>query len=145
MENFDLNIQINKYFYDLAMIPHSSYNEGKIADYIENVAKKHHLKYIRDDMHNLIIFKDASQGYEDHEAVILQAHMDMVNEKNNDSDHDFDCDPLDLFVEDGMIKAKGTTLGADDCYGVSYMLSILTDTILYTKKDSYEDTLHKNP
>ena len=62
-------------------------------------------------MNNIVIFKEASKGYEKHEPLMLQAHMDMVNEKNNDSAHDFDHDPLALYVEDGYLHAAMTTLG----------------------------------
>lgn len=127
MAVLDNNKAIHKYFEDITKIPHGSYHEEKISDYIEAFAKEHNLLYKRDDMHNIIIYKPASAGYEDHAPIMLQAHMDMVNEKNNDSDHDFDNDPLDLYIENGYIKAHGTTLGADDGCGVVYMLAILAD------------------
>ena len=76
------------------------------------------------------MFKEASQGYEDHEPVMLQAHIDMVNEKNKESQHNFDTDPLKLYVEDGFLHANETTLGADDGCGVCYMLALLTDNSL---------------
>ena len=130
MSILDINIPVNYYFEEISKIPRGSYNEQKIADYVENFAKEHNLRYVRDQVNNLIIYKDASAGYEDHEAIMLQAHMDMVNEKNKDSDHDFDNDPLDLYIDDGFITAKGTTLGADDGYGVAYMLALLsTDNV----------------
>lgn len=130
MSILDINIPVNYYFEEISKIPRGSYNEQKIADYVENFAKEHNLRYVRDQINNLIIYKDASAGYEDHEAIMLQAHMDMVNEKNKDSDHDFDNDPLDLYIDDGFITAKGTTLGADDGYGVAYMLALLsTDNV----------------
>lgn len=130
MAVLDTNLMINKYFEDIAKIPHGSYHEEKIADYIEGIAMNYGLKYERDQMHNMIVFKDASKGYEKHETLMLQGHLDMVNEKNNDSDHDFENDPLDLYVEDGYLHARGTTLGADDGCGVCYMLAILTDNTL---------------
>ena len=123
----DHTYSVNYYFEEIAKIPHGSYHEEQIADYIVSIARGHNLRYIRDESHNVIVFKDASLGYEDHEPLMLQAHMDMVCEKNNDSDHDFDNDPLSLYVEDGYIHARGTTLGADDGYGVCYMLALLTD------------------
>lgn len=130
MAVLDTNLMINKYFEDIAKIPHGSYHEEKIADYIEDIAMNYGLKYERDQMHNIIVFKDASKGYEGHEALMLQGHLDMVNEKNNDSEHDFENDPLDLYIEDGYLHARGTTLGADDGCGVCYMLAILTDNTL---------------
>lgn len=130
MAVLDTSLLIHKYFEDISKIPHGSYHEEGIADYVESIAQEHGLRYERDELHNVIIFKDASKGYEDHEPLMLQGHMDMVNEKNNDSDHDFDNDPLDLYVEDGYLHARGTTLGADDGCGVCYMLAILTDDTL---------------
>ncbi len=124
------DLLIYEYFEAIASIPHGSYFEEKIADYVESLAIKYGLDYRRDDMNNMVVFKPASKGYEDHAPLMLEAHMDMVNEKNNDSDHDFENDPLDLYVEDGFLHARGTTLGADDGYGVSYMLAILTDETL---------------
>lgn len=76
---------------------------------------------------NVIIYKEASDGYEDHPTVVLQSHMDMVWEKVPESTHNFETDPLELYIEDGWLHAKGTTLGADDGTGVAYMLSVLND------------------
>ena len=114
-----------KYFEDLTTIPHGSYNEKQLADYIEEFAKRNKLHYIRDNMDNLIIYKDGQGGLENHDPVMLQGHIDMVNEKNNNSNHDFNKDPLDLYIEDGWLKARGTTLGADDGVAVAYMLALL--------------------
>lgn len=126
MTVLDSSIPILHYFEEISQIPRGSYNEKGIADYIEQVAKEYHLAYKRDAMHNLIVYKDASKGYEEHPSIMLQAHIDMVNEKNNNSNHDFEKDPLDLYVEDGFLHARGTTLGVDDGYGVCYMLALLT-------------------
>lgn len=130
MSVLDENVAIFKYFEEISKIPHGSFHEEKIADYVENFAKEHNFKYVRDDMNNVIIYKDATPGYENHDTVMLQAHMDMVCEKNKDVDFDFETDALNLYVEDGWLKAKGTTLGADDGFGVSYMLAILSDDTL---------------
>ncbi len=127
MAVLDTNILINYYFEEISKIPRGSYNEEAIANYIVSIAEQYHLDYQRDEMNNVIVYKKATKGYEDHEALMLEAHMDMVNEKNNDSHHDFENDSLDLYVEDGFLHAKGTTLGADDGYGVCYMLAILTE------------------
>ena len=130
MSVLDENVAIFKYFEEISKIPHGSFHEEKIADYVENFAKEHDFKYVRDDMNNVIIYKDATPGYENHDTVMLQAHMDMVCEKNKDVDFDFETDALNLYVEDGWLKAKGTTLGADDGFGVNYMLAILSDDTL---------------
>lgn len=127
MSVLDQSIPCLKYFEDITKIPHGSYNEKAISDYVEDFAKAHHLQYYRDEMHNIIVYKDATPGYEKHAPVMLQGHLDMVNEKNNDSHHDFEKDPLDLYIEDGWLHAKGTTLGADDGVAVAYMLSVLAD------------------
>lgn len=125
MTVLDINKTINAYFEDIARIPHGSFNEKGISDYIEEFAKQRQLEYKRDDMNNIIIYKPATSGYQSHESVMLQAHVDMVNEKNKDSNHNFDKDPLQLYIDNGHLKAKGTTLGADDGCGVVYMLAIL--------------------
>lgn len=127
MNVLDHSIDCLKYFEEITRIPHGSYHEEKIADYVCEFAKNHGLEYFRDEMHNVIIYKDASPGYEDHAPVMLQGHLDMVNEKNNDSHHNFETDPLDLYIEDGWLHARGTTLGADDGVAIAYMLSILAD------------------
>lgn len=114
-----------KYFEEISRIPRASYKEEKIADYLEAFAKEHGLSYKRDELGNVVIYKPASAGYEDHGAVILQAHTDMVCEKNADCTHDFDTDPIDLYIENGILKARGTTLGADDGMGCAYMLAVL--------------------
>ncbi len=115
------------YFEEITKIPHGSYNEEKLASYIIEFAKENNLKYFSDDMHNVVIFKEATLGYESHETILLQAHIDMVNEKDKTSTHNFECDPLSLYIEDGWLHANGTTLGADNGVGVAYMMSLLAD------------------
>ena len=125
---FDLNKKINYYFKQISDIPRGSRNEKAISDYVVEFAKAHGYDYIQDDVYNVIVNKPASKGYEDAEPIILQGHMDMVCEKNKDIEHDFFKDPIDLYVdEEGWLKAKGTTLGADDGTGIAYMLAILDD------------------
>lgn len=127
---FDLNKKHHYYFNEIAKIPHGSKNEKALSDYIVQFAKDRGLTYKQDDIYNVIIDKPASEGYENAAALMMQAHIDMVCEKNADTEHDFEKDPLDLYEEDGWLKARGTTLGADDGYGVSYMLAILDDDTL---------------
>lgn len=119
------SIAIFKYFEEISKIPRGSFNEEKISNYLVEFAKEHHLEYFQDDMKNVIIYKDGTLGYENHPPVMLQGHIDMVCEKDYDYNHDFENDPLKLYVEDGYLHAKGTTLGADDGYAISYMLAIL--------------------
>lgn len=125
---FDLNKKYCYYFKQISDIPRGSRNEKAVSDYVVAFAKQRGYDYIQDDVYNVIVNKPASKGYENAEPVILQAHMDMVCEKNKDIEHDFNKDPLDLYVdEEGWLRARGTTLGADDGQGVAYMLAILDD------------------
>lgn len=112
-------------FEDLCAIPHGSGNEKGIADYIEAFAKDRGLFILRDETGNVFLRKDAAQGYEYTAPVMLQGHMDMVCEKNADSDHDFLRDGLKLSVKDGQLWADGTTLGADNGIAVAIMLALL--------------------
>ncbi len=116
-----------KFFEDICAIPHESFNEKAISEYIVQFAKDRGLWYYTDDLWNVVIKKPASPGYENRKPVMLQAHTDMVCEKTPDSDFNFDTDPLELYVEDGWLHARTTTLGADDGYGVAYMLAVLDD------------------
>lgn len=122
--------KVEYYFREISKIPRGSYNEKAICDYVENFAKERNIKYVRDKMHNIVLFKEATKGYENHETVMLEGHMDMVCEKNNDSDHDFSKDSIELIEEDGFLHANKTTLGADDGVGVCYMLALLDDESL---------------
>ena len=122
-----------KYFYEISKIPRKSGNEEKIAKYLIKFAKERNLKYYTDTNFNVIIWKDASIGYEDKEKLGFQCHTDMVCEKVDGSSHDFLKDSLDLIIENGFLKAKDTTLGADNGIGVSYILEIL-DSNLNTPK-----------
>lgn len=114
-----------KYFEELSRIPRASFKEEKCADYLVDFATKHHLDYKRDKINNVIIYKPASPGYESHDPILLQGHTDMVCEKEVGCAHDFDTEPIDLYIEDGILKAHGTTLGADNAVGCSYMLAVL--------------------
>ena len=123
---FEITNRPRFFFKETTKIPHGSRNEKAISDYVVEFAKSHNLKYVQDEVFNVIVYKDASEGYEAYEPLVLQAHLDMVCEKNKDCDLDFEKDPLELYVDDsGWLHAKGTTLGADDCVGVAYMLAIL--------------------
>lgn len=113
------------YFEELCRIPHGSGNTGAVSDFCADFARTHGLKYLQDELGNVVIWKPATDGYENAPAVILQGHLDMVAEKTPESTHDFMKDPLDLFVEDGWIGARGTTLGGDDGIAVAYNLALL--------------------
>lgn len=118
------------YFEEIAKIPHGSGNTKQISDYLVGFAKEHNLEYYQDDINNVIMIKEATEGYEASEPVIIQGHMDMVCEKESDCAIDFEKDGLDLFVEDGFVKARGTTLGGDDGIAVAYGLALLEATDL---------------
>lgn len=120
--------QLNfQYFDDVSKIPRMSFHEERMADYLERFSKDHGLWYHRDQIGNVIIKKPGANGKEHAEPIILQAHMDMVCEKEPGFSHDFLTDPIDVFIEDGWMKARGTTLGADDGAGVANILGILSE------------------
>ncbi len=114
-----------RFFEEICAIPHGSKHEKQLSDWLVNFAKERNLWVVQDKALNVIIKKAASKGYEHAAPVMLQGHIDMVCEKNAGSTHNFETDPLDLYVEDGWLKARGTTLGADDGVAVAYMLAIL--------------------
>lgn len=117
--------EVFEQFEALSMVPRRTYRCEKIGDYCVEFAKKHGLEYVRDEAGNVVIYKPGSAGYEDAEPVILQGHMDMVASRTTDSDHDFDTQPLELFVEDGYVGAKDTTLGGDDGIALAYTMAVL--------------------
>lgn len=113
------------YFEELCKIPHGSGNEEQIAKYIENFAKERGLFCIRDEKNNVFIRKEATERYNGEGAYLLQGHTDMVCAKLTSSSHDFERDALDLYMEDGWLRARGTTLGGDDGIAVAFMLALL--------------------
>ena len=117
--------EVFHWFEEICGIPHGSGDTGRISDFLVDFAQKRSLKYRQDRSNNVIIWKDASEGYEDSEPVMLQGHMDMVCEKEPDCDIDFSGDGLRLKLEDGIISADGTTLGGDDGIAVAYALAVL--------------------
>ena len=125
--DFDLSKRHCFYFDQICRIPHGSYHEAALSAWIDSLARENGFRTVRDEMGNLVVYVPATPGYEDHPGVIVQAHMDMVCEKTGDSRHDFERDPLELYVEGTHLRARGTTLGADDGMGVAYMLDIMTD------------------
>lgn len=133
LENFKPQ-NVFMYFEEICKIPHGSHNTKAISDYVVSVAKEHGLKYIQDEVNNVIVFRNGSKGCEDSEPVMLQGHLDMVCEKNFETDakFDFEKDSLKLAVMDDFVIARGTTLGGDDGIGVAYMLALLTDDSIIT-------------
>ena len=116
---FDLKKPHCYYFNEICKIPHGSGNEKALSDWIVAFARERGLSFMQDEMWNVVIYKPATPGYEDHPGVLIQAHMDMVCEKTPESGHDFERDPLKLYVDGMHLRARGTTLGGDDGMGVA--------------------------
>ncbi|MFU8844616.1 MAG: aminoacyl-histidine dipeptidase [Bacteroidales bacterium] len=116
------------YFAEILKIPRPSKKEEKIIAYLKEFSQKHKLNFIQDETGNVLIRKPASQGLENRKTVVLQSHVDMVCEKNSDVVFDFEKDAIQTWIDDGWIKAKGTTLGADDGIGIAAQLAILEST-----------------
>ena len=114
-----------KYFHEITQVPRPSKKEGKIIAYLEKFAKEHNIAYKKDHVGNIVMTKPATPGYEDRVKVILQSHVDMVCEKNADTKHDFDNDPIRTIVDGEWLHADGTTLGADNGIGCAAQLAIL--------------------
>lgn len=116
-----------RFFEDICAIPHESGNMEPINRYCIQFAEERNLRYQKDEMGNLILFKEASPGYEEEPTLILQGHLDMVCEKEPGCAIDFAKDGLSLIVEGDMIRADGTTLGGDDGIAVALILAVLDD------------------
>lgn len=115
------------YFEKLCSIPHGSGNTKAISDYLVSFAVEHGLRYEQDALNNVILFADGTAGYEDHEPVILQGHMDMVCEQDADCPIDMQTQGVDVTHDGTFVFANGTTLGADNGIAVAYGLAILAD------------------
>ena len=119
-----------QWFSQLCAIPHPSKHEEAIAQHIVDWAINKGLTVTRDTVGNVIIKKPASKGYEDRKGVIMQAHLDMVPQKNNDKAHDFTKDPIKPYIDGEWVTADGTTLGADNGIGLCATLAVLGDNTL---------------
>ena len=119
-----------KYFSQLLMIPHGSGNEQALGDYIVSVAKDLNLPWKRDRVGNVLVSKPATPGHAQAAGVILQGHMDMVNEKNSDVAHDFLKDAIAAEIKGDWVQAKGTTLGSDNGIGVASAMAVMEDQTL---------------
>jgi len=128
---FNMNIEklypekVFHYFSEISKIPRASKKEKEISDWLVKFAKERKLKVIQDEHYNVIIKKKATEGYEDFSPLILQGHMDMVWEKNKDTEFDFSTQGIELVIDGDFLKANGTTLGADNGIAVAYALAIL--------------------
>ncbi|USE36527.1 aminoacyl-histidine dipeptidase [Endozoicomonas sp. SCSIO W0465] len=114
-----------QYFSAICDIPHPSFHEEQIREYLIGFAKEHNLEWQSDAVGNVIIRKQATPGMENRTGVILQGHMDMVPQKNNDTVHDFPTDPIKAYVDGDWVTAEGTTLGADNGIGMAATLAVL--------------------
>ncbi len=113
------------YFYEITQIPRPSKKEEMVVDHIVSFGKKHNLETIKDKTGNVIIRKPATKGMEARQGVILQTHLDMVPQKNNDKKHDFEKDPIETIIDGEWVRANGTTLGSDNGIGVAAALAVL--------------------
>ncbi|MDR0512481.1 MAG: M20/M25/M40 family metallo-hydrolase, partial [Treponema sp.] len=124
LENYEPKSALG-FFQTISLIPRGSDNEKEISDYLLSFAKERNLSAHRDDALNVIIKKPGTHGFENRETIIIQAHVDMVCEKNAETVHDFTTDPIKLLVDGDFLKAEGTTLGADNGAGVAMALALL--------------------
>ncbi|PTN10236.1 aminoacyl-histidine dipeptidase [Mangrovibacterium marinum] len=112
-------------FHALTQIPRPSNHEEKIQDFVYNFGLSLGLETVKDEVGNIIIRKPATPGFEDRKGVILQAHLDMVPQKNSDKTHDFENDPIETLIDGDWVKANGTTLGADNGIGAAAAMAVL--------------------
>ena len=113
------------FFHELTCVPRPSKKEGKIIDYMTGFLKQTGLKYHKDDVGNIIVYKPATPGFENRKGVVLQGHLDMVPQKNSDKKHDFEKDPIETIIDGEWVRANDTTLGADNGIGVAAIMSVL--------------------
>lgn len=119
-----------KNFYALTQVPRPSGHLDKIQDYLLGWAQSHGFESFKDNAGNIIMRIEATPGYEDRPMVTMEAHMDMVPQKTQDSTHDFLNDPIETYIDGDWVKAKGTTLGSDDGIGVATAMAIFEDKSL---------------
>ena len=117
--------QIWSNFAALNAIPRASKKEERVRKFIIDFAKTHTLDYEVDTIGNIVVRKPATPGFENRKNIVLQSHLDMVHQKNNDTTFDFDVQGIEMYVDGDWVKAKGTTLGADNGIGVAAILGIL--------------------
>ncbi len=132
MKNIDVVKDLNPmgiwhYFAEIGEIPRPSKKEEKIIQYIVDFAESRRLEYKKDNVGNIVITVPAKKGYENAPVVVLQAHLDMVCEKNKSTQHNFDSDPIRFRIEGDWLMANNTTLGADNGIGVAAALAVITD------------------
>lgn len=122
-------VQLWKNFSQLNEVPRASKKEEKVREFIIAFGEKLNLETVTDKIGNVIIKKPASPGMENRKTVVLQSHLDMVHQKNNDVNFDFDTQGIEMYIDtDGFVKAKGTTLGADNGIGIAAIMAVLEST-----------------
>ena len=119
-----------KHFAAICNIPHPSHHEEKIREYIVAFAEAQGLEYTVDEANNVYVRKPATAGMENRKGIVIQAHLDMVPQKNNDKVFDFENDPIEAYIDGEWVTANGTTLGADNGIGAAAILAILEDKTL---------------
>lgn len=117
-------------FDELTKVPRPSGHLEKVQQFLLDFGNKAGVEVFKDPANNIVMRKPAAAGYENRKGVILQAHMDMVPQKTPESNHNFETDPIETYVEDGWVKAKGTTLGSDDGLGVAAIMAVMEDKSL---------------
>jgi len=123
-----LNLEPKKvweHFYELTQIPRPSKKEGKVIEFMKNFGEKLGLETVVDEVGNVIMCKPATPGMENRKGIVLQGHLDMVPQKNSDTKHDFEKDPIDAYIDGEWVTARGTTLGADNGIGVAAAMTVL--------------------
>ena len=116
-----------KHFAQICNIPHPSGSEDKIRQYLVDFAVEKGVEHKVDEAGNVYMSKPATAGYEDRKGIVIQAHMDMVPQKNNDKEFDFINDPIEAYIDGEWVTANGTTLGADNGIGVAAILAVMED------------------
>ena len=112
-------------FHALTQVPRPSGHLEKVQQFLLDWAKEHNVEAFQDPAGNIVMRKPATPGYEDRKVVLLQAHMDMVPQKTPESTHNFETDPIETYIEDGWVHARGTTLGSDDGIGVAAIMGVM--------------------
>ena len=112
-------------FHALTQVPRPSGHLEKVQQFLLDWAKEHNVEAFQDPAGNIVMRKPATLGYEDRKVVLLQAHMDMVPQKTPESTHNFETDPIETYIEDGWVHARGTTLGSDDGIGVAAIMGVM--------------------
>lgn len=120
-------VSVWRYFEEICKIPRLSKNEAKIRTYLKDFAKENKLEVKEDSVGNILIIREADPDHKHIKSVVLQSHMDMVGEKDANTNHDWDKDPIKPIIKNGWVTAEVTTLGADDGIGIAAQMAILTD------------------